>query len=491
MRLSKRVLASAFAAAVLATCAPAVALAAAAGDDFDTAVEVSAVPFQQTIDTTGATKATDDPNACNHWGESSVWLRYTAPADGIVRLKTESTRFGPFFGVFTGDRGALAPVPGACDSNSPHDDTFRVQAGVTYHVMVVEYYSWYAGPVTVSLTPVAPAPNDDRAAAEPVELTERYEGDLRRASAEPGEPVASCDPVATQSVWYRYTPTEAKFVRVLSDRTAVSVYRASDLSEVDCEWSGEGNYQHNVFSATPGESYLIRVADSVGSAGPFFVELGEAEPLRPFVNAYPNNPTVFTDVTIAPYTGDQRPFVSGTVQFGDGGSAQIVPGETIRHRYAADGDYTITVTGATKDGRTGTGSDTLKVDTHDVSVTGFSVPASARAGQTKSFKATVANTRHDENVRVTLYKVGGAPGGYDLEIGRGTQWVPASASGRTDFPFAYTYSAEDAAKGSVEFRVEATMPDRGWGSDARPEDNQARATTTSVRKAAGTNALTN
>lgn len=489
MRLSKRILASAFAAAVFATFAPAVALAAPAADDFDSAADISALPFQSTIDTTGATKAADDPSACNHWGEGSMWLRHTASADGLVRLRAQSTRFGPFFGVFTGERGSLTPVAGACTSSSPFDDTFRVQAGVTYHVLLVEYYSWYGGPVNVSLTPVAPAPNDDRASAAPVEISERHEGDLRRASAEPGEPLASCDAGATQSAWYRYTPTSPKFVQVLSDRTAVSVYRASDLSEVDCEPSGGNNYQHNVFSATPGESYLVRVADSPESAAPFFVEFVEAEPLSPFVGTYPNNPTVFTDVTLEPYSGDQRPLVTGTVSFGDGGSAPIVPGQQIKHRYAADGEYTVTVTGSTKDGRTGTGSEVLKVDTHDVAVTAFSVPASARAGQTKPIKVSVANTRHDENVRVTLYKVSTSGSGYDLEIGHGTQWVAASASGRTDFPFAYTYSAEDAAKGSVEFRVEATMPDRGWGADAKPDDNQARAKTTSVRKAAGTNAV--
>ncbi|MDX3662951.1 hypothetical protein PV646_37120 [Streptomyces sp. ID05-26A] len=491
MRLSKRILASAFAAMVLATFAPAVALAAPAGDDFDTATDVTALPFQSTIDTTGATKATDDPNACNHWGEGSVWLRYTAPADGIVRLRTQSTRFGPFFGVFTGQRGALTPVQGTCASSAPNDDTFRVQAGVTYHVMVVEYYQGSGGQVSVSLLPIAAAPNDARAAAAPVELSQRVEGDLRRASAEPGEPTASCGTGATQSVWYRYTPTQAKFVRLMSGYGVVSVYRESDLSELDCKPTGRDIYPDAVFAATPGESYLIRVADSPEDAGTFFVEVGEAAPLKPYVSAYPNNPTVFTDVTLQPYTGDPRPFVSGTVHFGDGASAPIVPGEQIRHRYAADGDYTLSVTGTTKDGRTGTGSGTLKVDTHDVAVTAFTVPASARAGQTKSFKAMIANTRHDENVRVTLYKVGGAPGGYDLEIGRSTQWVAASASGRTGFPFAYTYSAEDAAKGTVEFRVEATMPDRDWGSDAKPDDNQARATTTSVRKAAGTNAVAN
>ncbi|MCX2949566.1 PKD domain-containing protein [Lentzea sp. NEAU-D7] len=489
MRLSKRILASAFAAAVFATFAPVVALAAAAGDDFDSATDVTALPFQSAVDTTGATKAADDPNACNHWGEASVWLRYTAPADGLVRLRAESTRFGPFFGVFTGQRGALAPVPGACDSNSPHDTIFSVQAGVTYHVMLVEYYSWYAGPVNVSLTPVAPSPNDDRAAAAPVEISERHEGDLRRASAEPGEPAASCDAGATQSVWYRYTPAQAKFVRVQADRAAVSVYRASDLSEVDCEPSGSGNYQDNVFSAVPGESYLVRVADSPAYAGPFSAEFGEAPPLSPGVSSYPSNPSVFTELTMEPYSGVQRPLVSGTVQFGDGGSAQIVPGQPIKHRYAADGQYTVTVTGSTKDGRTGTGTRTLKVDTHDVAVTAFTVPASARAGQTKQFKVSVANTRQDETVRVTLYKVGAAGSGYDLEIGHTTQWVPASASGVSDFPFAYTYSAEDAVKGSVEFRVQATLPERAWDAEARPEDNQARAKTTSVRKAAGTSAV--
>lgn len=63
--------------------------------------------------------------------------------------------------------------------------------------------------------------------------------------------------------------------------------------------------------------------------------------------------------------------------------------------------YTVTTTGSTADGRTGTGTATVEVDTHDVSVAGLSVPASGRAGQTKPIKVSVANTRQAENVRVT------------------------------------------------------------------------------------------
>jgi hypothetical protein len=485
-----RVAAAVIAVAAIALCAPGVAHAAPANDEFDGATEITTLPHITTIDTTGATKASDDPNACNHFGTASVWLKYTAPTDGLVRLSTESERYGPFFGVFTGERGALTAVPGACTSSVPNDKTFHVQAGTTYRIMLVEYYAGYAGPVTLQLRSVKAAPNDDRAAATTIDLPSRVEGDLTRASSEPDELPSACDPSATQSLWYRYTATRSRSVTVSAYYNAITVYRAAGMSEVDCVASG-GNSEGAVFTATQGETYLIRVARSASDAATFWLESAAAGPIKPTANSYTDRPTVLDDLRFEIYAGDPhgRQLVRGVIDFGDGTSVDYVPGTEVRHRYAKDGEYTITTTGSTSDGRTGAGTTTLKIDTHDVSVAGLSAPASGRAGQTKPIKVSVANTRQAENVRVTLYRVS-ETGGYDQQIGQAVQRVAASPTGRVEFPFVYTYTAQDAALGKVTFRAVAALDD--WSlREAKPDDNEARAVTATVRPATASTALTN
>jgi len=118
------------------------------------------------------------------------------------------------------------------------------------------------------------------------------------------------------------------------------------------------------------------------------------------------------------------------------------------------------------------------------------VPASARAGQTKPIKVSVANVRGDEDVTVVLYRVG-ANGEQERTIGTLTQRVPASAQGRTEFPFAYSYREEDATAGQVTFRVRAEVAGYGWRGDDKGDDNEARATTAQVRPAAAGSALVN
>jgi hypothetical protein len=478
-----RLAAVAFTAAMIATFAPGTALATSPGDDFDSPVEITALPTTTTIDTTGATRASDDPAPCKHDGEASTWLRYTAPADGLVRLSTTSNRYGPFFGVFTGTRGALTEVPGACTGiSNTHDETFHVTAGTTYHIALIEYYSWYEGPVSINMRSVQAAPNDDRAAATTVTVPTRVEGDLSRASAEPGEVPPSCDQAATQSLWYRYTATRTGFVSASAPYRAVSVHR-TDLSQVDCIPTG-GNADA-VFATTAGETYLIRVASSEQNSGTYWLELQAASPIKPSIYQSWDRPNVFDNIPFSVYAGDphNRQLVSGTIDFGDGQLIPFNPTAAVWHRYARDGVYTVTITGSTADGRTGTGSTTVKIDTHDVSVAGLSVPTSARAGQTKPVKVYVANTRQSDDVVVRLYRVKENSGGYDELVGEAVQRVAASPTGRVEFPFVYTYTAADAAAGKVEFRALAQFTN--WNvRDAQPSDNELRASTTTVRPAA-------
>ncbi len=472
-----RPLLAALAAGTLALLVPGVAHAAApSNDDFGSATAVTALPFKASQDVREATKAPDDPTPCNTYTTWTVWYDYTATADAFLRITPSSTGTRPFVAVYTGDRGALTQVPGACRTWDyyPNNVTFPVTAGTTYHVMFAQQYN--QGDLTADFTTLPRAQNDDFAAAVPVSVPGSYDGDLTVASAEPGEVRPSCDPDADKSVWFTFTADRTRSVSasaMYNWRSGIAVYQGTSvtaLSEVDCVRSGDN--RSAVFTAVAGQSYRLRVSDDVEDASLYSLRLDTAPPLSPWVTPYPNNPTVYTDVTLVPYTGDSllRDFVSGEVRFGDGGSAPIT-GAPIVHRYAADGEYRVEVTGATADGRTGSGFGTLKVETHDVALSDFVVPAKARVDDTKPIKVSVTNTRHDETVVVSLSKLNEQ--GYYQEVGQLKQWVPAGR--RVVLPFAYTYTAADAAAGKAQFKVYASIDP--YREDARPADNELQGST--------------
>ncbi|QUQ68695.1 PKD domain-containing protein [Kutzneria sp. CA-103260] len=464
--------------------APGVANAAPpSNDDFDTATTISALPFTSTMDTTQATKASDDPISCYYSGSGSEWFDYTAPADGIVMASATTAGTRPLISAYTGARGALTQVPGSCtNGNRSPLSTFHVTAGTTYHIMLIDPY--YGSQVTFGLTAVPVEPNDAFATATVAAFPSELTGDLSRSSAEPGETTPSCDSTVDHSVWYRYTPERTRSVSVeraaYNQAPAISVYRGTrldGLTEVDCVPSQ--SYLNSVFTATAGQTYYIRVAAGVEDAGWFDVRIGNAPALKPYVSFYPQQPSVYDTITFSPWAGDPlgRPLVSGEVRFGDGAAAPI-DGSPIQHQYTKDGQYQVEVTGATGDGRAGSTVDTVRVETHDVALSDLRVPASARVDQTKSIKVSVGNTRYDEDVRVELFRL--SEGGYYTSVGVLTQRVVAAPGHQVDFPFAYTYTAADAAAGKVTFKVAATLS--SWSSgDDHPQDNELVGVTTSVR----------
>ncbi|MFS8099514.1 PKD domain-containing protein [Lentzea alba] len=336
--------------------APAVAFAAPANDDFGSATEITALPFRTTIDTTGATRVGDDPYPCETSHENSVWLRYTAPAAGIVRLSVRGAT-NPAFAIFTGERGALTPLPGGCSTPSPYEDTFHVEAGKTYHFMVSDRRASDVGLVQVGLTAMSPEPNDNRAAARVTSLPAVLEGDLRRSTAEPGEAPPSCNQAATRSLWYRYTATKTRHVSLLAGRAAITVHRGNDAAELDCV--PMSILEGAAFHAVQGETYLIRVADLPQWAETFQLEVGTAGAIAPQIHLIsPSEQPVGAEFEFYVSSGDMnhKPLVSGTATLGDGSSVPFVGEQRIKHRYAQAGVYEVRVTGSTQDGRSGTGS---------------------------------------------------------------------------------------------------------------------------------------
>jgi len=164
--------------------------------------------------------------------------------------------------------------------------------------------------------------------------------------------------------------------------------------------------------------------------------------------------------------------------FGDGTTKS--PDCFVQYKqYQRDGDYTVSL--QIDDGFGSIISDfsqVVSVRTHDVAITRFTVPQSAKAGQTRPIVVNVRDTRYPEKVQVELYKNDG------IWVGTLVQDLPVRSANRTTaFTFNYTFTAEDARTGKVTFKAMAFILDTpDFGGDDWPMDNVAISLPTKVSR---------
>ncbi|MDQ3578164.1 MAG: PKD domain-containing protein [Actinomycetota bacterium] len=466
------------AAATLAALLPGVAQAAPpSNDDFDSATNITTLPFTTDVDFTDSTLAEDDPWRCTtNAGLGSVWFDYTATSDGIVKVDLSNSGSATV-AVYTGSRGALTLVPETCRTSWDDADLMPVTAGTTYHLLVVLH--WQSGPIQLTVDEMVPPANDNFASAAPITtVPAAAEANLGRATAEPGEPNPSCvSDVGAPSAWFAFTAPRTEWIRLnqpSADYEAVLAVYTGDsltgLTEILCE-----SYDSRILAVTAGQTYHIQLTNRLPRAIPTKVALSLAPPLTPWINRSTSDPSTLDTITFDEYTsGNENEAITRTEwDFGDGTTAT---GRQVQHRFTTDGDYLVRVSVASADGRVGTATRTIVVRTHDVRITAFTVPAAGRPGQTKPIEVAVGNQRIPENSTVTLYKSN--PGGF-REIARATQYVPARPDRTVAFPFNYTFTPEDAAVGRITFRAVVTLAD--GVRDARTVDNEATAPATTVR----------
>lgn len=332
-----------------------------------------------------------------------------------------------------------------------------------------------AGPVAALAEPESgdltlTAVNDDFAAALPVDaLPYANVQDLSTATAEDGEPTSCFG--ASRTVWYSYTPTATGMVTAGTgpDYPGIAVYTGGSLdslSEVFCR--PLFGYAPVTFEARAGTTYLFRTGADYADQITFRLDVAP----DPEVDFSPPGyePSEFDTVSFWPSVHDPAGLgiASYRWEFGDGTTSDA---QYPSHRFNADGDYTVRLTGSTVDGRSRTASHLVVVRTHDVSIVRLAVPSTARVGQTVGVSVTVQNTRYAETVEVSLHR--GGPYGY-AQVGADTKPVPVKARGKTTaFSFAYTVTAEDLAAGKITFRaVAGVLQNR----DALPADNELLST---------------
>jgi PKD repeat protein len=482
MRTRSRWATAAFAAfIVLATVAPALA-SPPANDDFASADVVTSLPFVDVGDLAATTSEPGEPShACLPTPTQTAWYVFSPSSSGSIKVDLAGSSFPVTAVAYQsawGGFGGLSLL--GCTSATPGSSplTLAVTAGSTYYFQVGMFVF---GPshVEIRIEAVVPPPHDSFADAEalaglPVSATT----DLTAATLEGGEPAPGGRTIIA-SAWYSYTPasTGTLLLRTSGDpSSAVGVYTGGSLTSLTEVASGSGSFPVH-FLAQAGTTYWIQVARGGFFFGPPVVTITIEQPGSPSANFFyvPSDPSIYDTVQFIDSSFDPAfiGFAPAQWDFGDGTTAT---GSFPTHRYAADGDYTVTLVATTHDGRTATATQTLAVRTHDVSIERIQAPNSARVGQTKSVTVNVRGGQYAETVVVDLYK--STPGG-EQYVGTQTQTLAPARGGRVaGFPFDYTFSADDAAVGKVTFRAVATI---SGARDALPADNQAIAPPTAVR----------
>jgi PKD repeat protein len=455
---------------------PSAALAAPVpNDDFDNATPIGSLPFTDRVDTRAATATTDDPTSC--YNTASVWYRFTPDKDKVILADIAGTNYYTALSAYTGSRGSLTQVDGACSVGYDARVAFTATANTTYYFLVglcCGIGGTGGGDLVFSLTVPEPPANDDFTNATPIPALPFTDTiDAPTATLEPGEPQSGC-PASSGTVWYAFTPTDTATITVnASTATTVAAYRGSsltNLSLVSCQYLGP-----LTFRVTAGQTYYFQVGNS-DDARPTVFSLDVALPPVANLYFYPYDPTSYDTVTF--YDGSYDPggvgIESYAWQFGDGATS------TERgpiHRYQTDGDYIVQLMVTTSDGRTASTSRAIDVRTHDVAIVRIAAPQSASVNQARQISVEVRNTRYSEDVTVQLLR--SVPGGFEY-VGVLRQFVPVRPSSKTtSFTFNYTFTADDAAVGKVTFKAVASID---GARDALPADNEAVASPTKVSR---------
>lgn len=192
---------------------------------------------------------------------------------------------------------------------------------------------------------------------------------------------------------------------------------------------------------------------------------GHAAPVADFL-FLPSDPSALESVQFSDTSYDpmQAGITAVAWDLGDGATAI---GSSPAHRYVADGEYRARLTVATADGRTSSITRIVSVRTHDIAIVSFDVPRCATPGETHPIAVSVRNLRYAETVQVELFRDG------DLDP-LATMIQGLAANDAVLFGFGYTFTAEDAAAGTMSFRAIATVV---GARDANPGDNVASAVT--------------
>jgi len=453
-------------------------------DNFANATIISALPFSDSGNLTGTAMEPGEPQFCNFLTQT-VWYRLTPTTNKTIKVKLTGSDDSANFSVYqTGGVGAFGLNFLGCAGGSTGSFQLDISAGSTYYIQAGS--AVFGAHLQIGIDEILPPSNDNFAAATPIQAIPFIDiVDLTRATVESLEPVQPTPfDTIVASAWYAVSPAVSQSLTVSAANTCctspfIAVFTGGSLPTLTRVNASSSPGQKVTFRADAGTTYFIQLGRAFMSLSAVMTFRVESTPPPVADFAYfPSDASVFDLVNFFDHSSDpgQVGFQPPAWNFGDGTQAT---GAFPTHRYATDGDYTVTLVATTLDGRTASASHVISVRTHDVAITKLAVPNAAGAGQTRHLTVGVSNNRDVQLVQVTLFK--SVPGGFDgfQLVGTLTQQVASVTSGNrtTSFDFSYTITDEDAVAGKVTFKAVAAIQ---GARDAQPADNTAIAPPTKV-----------
>jgi hypothetical protein len=265
-----------------------------ANDTIDGATPIS-IPFDDWIDTAGATASPDEP-VCYDYG-GTVWYSFVPAESGYLNAWLDNYMGPAALSVYEGYPNASTSL-GCVNAYYGEMLHFAASAGQTYYVMVTNIWGFSGGSMKLNLeAPPPPPPNDEAAGA--IEITALpFSDSLDTTNATRAEGDASCAD-ANATVWYRFTaPADMVLdASVSSDYypSAIAVYTGEpgSLTQIACLDPYWGNMLR--FDAAAGMTYYVMTGSAWGYPGYLLTFNLQAGPERPGNDDF-DNATVISDL---------------------------------------------------------------------------------------------------------------------------------------------------------------------------------------------------
>lgn len=451
-----------------------------ANDNFDNATTIPSLPYATNINNiTDATTETDEPQFCSFM-DKTVWFLFAPTETMMVNATAQGSSAAGNMNIYraTGSGFSNLQIITCTIFDSP---LFLAEAGQTYYIQAGSVSGTF-GNVQINLEQVPPPVNDNFASATPIiSLPSVVDFDISAATFQNNEKSPSCAYPAPpyQTVWFTYTATQDGSISAsipnFNFSPFIAAYSGPDLNNLI--ESGCNQYSNKItIHVVSGQTYYFQVGGLYTNRGIGQFLLETTPPPQPNFYNYPSDPSRFD--TIQYFDNSYDPGNVGLQSFNwDFGDGSVASGNSVTHKYASDGDYQITHSVTTIDGRTASIVQTVQIRTHDVSIVKISAPNSANAGQTKTISVNLRNLTYPETVQIDLYK--STPNGF-VWVATITKSVPVLSGNRTTtVDFSYKFTSEDAKLGKVTFKAVVSIV---GARDAYPSDNEGISSIIKVAK---------
>jgi hypothetical protein len=252
-------------------------------DNWEGAIEITALPYTAEQDTTQAGYGADEPiPSCRGYSTpgNSVWYKYTPVSAMRILANTSVSHYSTLLAVYTHSDAGFAEV----DCRGGNSADFTASTGETYYFQISALPGYYPQPIPggwlhLEVKELVPPANDNFAAAESItELPLFVSADITLATHEWwSEPIPSCSWYGIyQTVWYKLTAPASGLLQAyamgMTFPAVVAIYSGDELENLTEKGCGSGNGVSLTIHS--GEVYYIQVGSAYsGVTGSFTLDL--------------------------------------------------------------------------------------------------------------------------------------------------------------------------------------------------------------------------